>query len=318
METLNPKISILIITYKQEELIKRAINSLLTQKDFIYEICVSDDCSPDHTWEVLQEYDRQYPGLFRLNRNEPNLGIFGNYEKALTMLTGDIVYQMAGDDECYEGWFGKVIDFIQTNKIDFRNESFCIYGDYKSIYPNGDVYIARNSAVMQHPNALGLAMRHVICNRSCCFSSKVLKQYKNVSQGRSQVVEEIVERQLQVNSEKNYYIPYVGNIYYANIGVSVHGNDRTHKERQQIPEYTLKKFEEWGVNISSKDANYLLSTSAYFAYKKQRTIKNLLTFLELYVKGIDLSIGLKGIRPKRIIFAIRRRLPHRKPIQMYV
>lgn len=318
METLIPKISVLIITYKQEELIKRAIDSLLMQKEFIYEICVSDDCSPDHTWEVLQQYDKQYPGLFKLNRNSVNLGIFENYEKTMAMPTGDIVYRIAGDDECNDGWFRKVIEFIQTNKIDYKNELFCIYGNYKSVYPNGDVYIARNNAVMKHPNALGLAMRHIICNRGCCYSIKVLKRYRHVSQGRSQIAEEVIDRQLQINSEKNYYIPYVGNIYYANIGVSVHGNDRTHKERQLIPEYTLKKFKEWGVNISPKDANYLLSTSAYFAYKKQRTIKNLLTFLELYVKGIDLSIGLKGIRPKRIIFAIRRRLPHRKPIQMYV
>ncbi|MBQ0090650.1 MAG: glycosyltransferase, partial [Prevotellaceae bacterium] len=59
-----PRLSVLIITYKQEELIKRAIYSLLAKKDYIYEICVSDDCSPDGTWEVLQEYDRLYPGLF--------------------------------------------------------------------------------------------------------------------------------------------------------------------------------------------------------------------------------------------------------------
>ena len=318
METLIPKISVSIITYKQEKLIKRAIDSLLKQREYIYEICISDDCSPDHTWEVLQEYDKRYPGLFKLNRNEKNVGMFENSEKTRDMQSGDLVYRMAGDDECGEGWFKKVIDFIQTNNIDYKNELFCIYGDYKSIYPNGDVYIASNKEVLRNSNTLGLAMRHIIGNRGCCFSINVLKRYKRVSQGRSQIAEEANDRQLQINTEKNYYIPYVANVYYANIGVCVHGSDETYKERQLIPEYTLMKFEEWGVNISPKDAKYLLSTSAYFAYKKQRTIKNLLTFLELYVKGIDLSIGLKGIRPRRIIFAIRRRLPHRKPIQMYV
>lgn len=318
MENNIPKISVSIITYKQENLIKRSINSLLKQREYIYEICVSDDCSPDRTWEVLLEYEKEYPGLFKLNRNKNNVGIFENVEKTWDMQSGDLVYRMAGDDECGEGWFKKVIDFIQTNKIDYKNELFCIYGDYKSIYPNGDVYIASNKEVVRNHNSLGLAMRHVICNRSCCFSINVLKRYKHVSQGRSQIAEEAIDRQLQINSEKNYYIPYVGNIYYANIGVCVHGSEKTHKERQLIPEYTLKKFEEWGVNISHKDANYLLSTSAYFAYKKQKTVKNLWTFLKLYIKGIDLSIGFKGIRPRRIVFAIRRRLPHSKPIQMYI
>ena len=136
-----PKISVIVITYKQEELIKRAINSLLSQKDYIYEICVSDDCSPDHTWDVLQEYDKQYPGLFVLNRNEPNVGIFENIERTWSMPTGDIIYRLAGDDECGEDWFKTVVDFIQENRIDYKSELFCIYGNYKNVYPNGDSYI---------------------------------------------------------------------------------------------------------------------------------------------------------------------------------
>lgn len=59
----NPKISALVICYKQEKLIKRAIDSLLNQKEYLYEICVSDDGSPDKTWEVLQEYAVQHPGF---------------------------------------------------------------------------------------------------------------------------------------------------------------------------------------------------------------------------------------------------------------
>lgn len=318
MNKKNPRISVLIITYKQQELIKRAINSLLSQKEYIYEICVSDDCSPDNTWSVLQEYDKNNPGLFKLHQNNPNLGIFGNIEQTWTMPTGDIIYRLAGDDECGPGFFQAVIDFIEHNNIDYTKELFCIYSDYKAIYPNGDEYIARNREVMRNPNTLGLAMRHIIGNRGCCFSINVLKKYKKVSRGRSQVAEEAIDRQLQINTEKNYYLPYVGNIYYANIGVCVHGTNETHEERQQIPSYTLQLFEEWGVPISSKDANYLKSTSAYFAYKKCSSMKNLIAFLKLYFKGIDFSIGFKSIRPKRVLFALRRRLPHKKPIQMYV
>ena len=48
------KINVLIITYNQEDLIKRAIDSILCQKEYgLNKIVVSDDCSSDNTWNVL-------------------------------------------------------------------------------------------------------------------------------------------------------------------------------------------------------------------------------------------------------------------------
>ena len=173
-----PKISVLIICYKQEDLIKRAINSLLAQKDYIYEICVSDDCSPDKTWDVLQEYDNKYPGLFKLHRNEPNVGIFENIEYTWGMPTGEIIYQLAGDDECGEDWFKTVVEFIQKKNIDYKKELFCIYGDYERRYPNGDVYVKHNYAVLNNKNLLKLALRGLIGNRSCCYSKKILDKHR--------------------------------------------------------------------------------------------------------------------------------------------
>ena len=96
--------------------------SLLCQ-EHLYEICVSDDCSSDRTWEILNEYSSRYPGLFKLNRNDPNLGIFANEEKTWEMPTGDIIYRIAGDDMCCEGYFKAVVDFISEKGIRSRTYS---------------------------------------------------------------------------------------------------------------------------------------------------------------------------------------------------
>ena len=197
-----PKISVLIICYKQEELIKRAINSLLAQKDYIYEICVSDDCSPDRTWEVLQEYDKQYPGLFKLHQNRPNVGIFENIEYTWTMPTGDIIYQLAGDDECGEGWFKTVIEYIQNNHIDYKNELFCIYGDYKCVYPNGDSFRYNQRYAKKNKDLVRLYERGFICNRSSCYSVNVLKKFIKVSRGRSFMVENAMDLQVHLFSKR--------------------------------------------------------------------------------------------------------------------
>ena len=55
MTKVSPRFSVIIITYNQEDVIARTLESLLSQ-EHLYEICVSDDCSSDRTWEILNEY----------------------------------------------------------------------------------------------------------------------------------------------------------------------------------------------------------------------------------------------------------------------
>lgn len=318
-----PKISVLIICYKQEELIKRAINSLLAQKDYIYEICVSDDCSPDKTWEVLQEYNCKYPGLFKLHQNRPNVGIFENIEQSWTMPSGDLIYQLSGDDECGEGWFKTIVEFIQKNKIDFENELFCIYGDYKAVYPNGDTFVLKNDIIKTGHNALGLSLRKLICNRSACYSKKILEKYISVSDGRSYAVESAQDMQLQIMAESNYYIPMVGNIYYTRIGVSA-GNNRNGAVETKAPmDYVNDVLKKTNYNLPNEDRNLF----QYFLIRARNNIdfsfgkiskstfrrKKMQLFI-LYLCSIDFSLGLRGLRIKRFLFALRRRLPHQKPI----
>lgn len=312
-----PKISVRVITYKQETLIRRAIDSLLAQKDYIYEICVSDDCSPDKTWDVLQQYSLEYPGLFKLHRNEHNLGIFENMEMSWTMPSGDLVYGLAGDDEAGEGWLKKVIEFIQEKKIDYKNEAICIYGDYQCVYANGDVYTHRNSLVETHDNLLKLALRGLVGNRGCVYSQHVLKRLRKVSQGRSHIAEDAIDRQTQIFSDKNYYISWVGNKYYARIGVSIHVDNKVLEERAEIRPYALGLFESWGVKIDEKDKVY--SLECFPAYEQMcfhPTIKNVCKWIKLKIKCRDSEIhsGMMGVR--KLIFAIRRRLPHKKPVEM--
>ena len=308
-----PRISIRIITYNQEELIKRAINSLLIQKDYIYEICVSDDCSSDCTWDVLQEYSREYPGLFKLNRNNPNKGIFENIEKSWELPTGDIIYSLAGDDECGNGWFKAVIDFIANNKIDYKNELFCIYGNYKNVYPNGDSYVFKNDLIKRHDlPALKLAHRGLIGNRSTCYSINVMRKYQKVSQGRSHIAEAAMDRQLQIFSEKNYYIDKVGNIYYANIGVCVGLSEKDKQERERIWPYTKLFFDKCGVQLDKKDLLYGDYIEA--RDKKGGSLKHKLNCAFAFLKSYDSKIGIRCLRLRRSLFAIIRRLPHRSPI----
>lgn len=314
-----PRISVIIVAYKQEELIKRAIESLLSQKDYIFEICVSDDCSPDRTWDVLQEYDRRYPGLFKLQRHSHNVGIFENIESTWSMPTGDLAYRLAGDDECGENWFQMVVEYIKKHHIDYKNERICIYGDFKATYPNGDCFICRNNQVLKDIDKVYLTLRNAISNRSACFSTNTMRLYKKVSQGRSHIAETAIDIQMSLFSQKFYYLPIVGNIYYANVGVSRNtSSDTFFAERQEITPYALKFLNDQGKEVDPRYGIFVEANNAEKAYLHHHCIKNFFRAIALKLRSYDHRIGLRSIGFKQTVFALRRRLPHKRPIVMYI
>ena len=132
------KISVLIVTYKQAKVIGRNIESILQQKDYgLHEIVICDDCSPDNNWEVIQGYVERYPNIIRAYRNNPNLGIYGNSNKLITLAgNADLFCWLEGDDALCDGFFKKAQEVIVNNEIDLTKR-VCIQADYKSITPEG-------------------------------------------------------------------------------------------------------------------------------------------------------------------------------------
>lgn len=313
-----PKISVLVICYNQENVISRAIDSLLAQKDYIYEICVSDDCSKDRTWDILQEYSRQYPGLFVLNRNEPNVGIFENIEKTWTMPTGDLVYRLAGDDECGDGWFKSVIDYINANNIEYVEENIAIYGDYQCCYPSGDSFVFSNKSVISGLDPVRMALRGIIGNRSSVCSIGIVRKYVRVSKGKSHVAESAQDRQLQLFAEKSFYIPKVGNKYYARIGVSANMNECLLRDRENIEPYCMEVLLNNGYLFKRPDIAYMQLKHELAKRYRIKSPLHLFKILWLRILSFNISLFFRGLKINRYLFAIRLRLPHRKKINMTV
>lgn len=295
-----PRISVLVICYKQEKVIRRALNSLIAQKDYIYEICINDDKSPDGTWDVLQEYAAKYPDLVKPVRNEPNLGIFQNIEATWKRPSGDLIYQLSGDDECGKDYLKNVIEYINNNHIDYQNKSICIYGDYVQINKNGQSIRYKNELV--HSDAVKLKLRKLLSNRSAVFSRKVLESYVPVSEGRSYEVEAVQDIELQVFSTENYYIPFVGNVYYAQIGVSA--SETLINERKKTINVVFQKvldfIYKYHVSLDKKDYNFV---KYFIAYKEGKMLKA----LWYYLNSIDFQLGAKGLQLERILFVLKNR-----------
>ncbi|MGA1847656.1 glycosyltransferase family 2 protein [Deferribacter abyssi] len=111
-----PKVSIIIPTYNRAKYLVQAIESALAQDYPNLEVVVSDNCSTDETQTVVKNFlnDKR----FKYFRNEKNLGMVGNWRKALyEYITGEWAIILSDDDYFIDNqYISKAIDLINENR----------------------------------------------------------------------------------------------------------------------------------------------------------------------------------------------------------
>jgi glycosyltransferase involved in cell wall biosynthesis len=95
------KVSIALATYNGARFIDEQLQSLAAQTSLPDEIVVCDDGSSDDTVAHVERFAQTVPFEVRLFRNERNLGFSANFERALSLCTGDVILICDQDDIWY-------------------------------------------------------------------------------------------------------------------------------------------------------------------------------------------------------------------------
>lgn len=295
-----PKISVTIITYNQENIIGRALDSVLIQKEWVYEIIVCDDCSTDNNWNVILEYANKYPDLIKPFKNEHNLGIFGNIESTWDKPTGDAVIFLSGDDELCDGLFENAIKLIDENKIDYKNELFCLYFDYKVVYPTRKMNFLgsllgnkpSNKFVTKGFDPISLKVRGLIVNRTVIYSINIQNKFTPVPKDMGIFADGLIDIQLQQYAAKSYYSPFIGSVYYAKIGISI----KTEPKDSYYSRYLLSEAYKKMFDLSKKDIAWLEYINTRNDFFLKPSIKQLMLTMKYNFKSIEMKYGIKGLQ----------------------
>lgn len=138
---VKPLVSYVILTYKQEEYIAQCIQGALSQTYENMEVIISDDCSPDETWKVIQETVKNYKGSKKIviNRNEKNMGLVPHFNHVMFDIAKGVILSGDGGD-----------DFSNPNRVEKMVEELlndrsivCVSGQMDDIDKYGNV-IAKN------------------------------------------------------------------------------------------------------------------------------------------------------------------------------
>ena len=92
------KVSVALCTSNGQAYLQDQLESYLNQTRTPDELIVCDDVSTDDTIAILQEFARSAPFPVQIYRNEKQLGYIKNFETAVVLCDGDIIFFSDQDD----------------------------------------------------------------------------------------------------------------------------------------------------------------------------------------------------------------------------
>lgn len=145
------KLSICIPTYNRSDKCLRLVNEILKSSNQNIEIIVSDNCSTDDTFELLQQIDDKRLFIYQMKENIGSLlNIYTTFSKA----TGEFIYFTTDKDFINISNIDEFMLFLEANE----NLS-CGYCEYSpkseainEIYPQGFEAINRIGYIGHHPS----------------------------------------------------------------------------------------------------------------------------------------------------------------------
>ena len=98
--TEKPLITFALIAFNQEQFIREAVEGALSQTYSPLEIYLSDDCSADRTFEIMESMVSGYEGPHKviINRNKSTLGVGAHVNHVVEVSRGELIVGAAGDD----------------------------------------------------------------------------------------------------------------------------------------------------------------------------------------------------------------------------
>lgn len=121
------KTSVAMCTYNGEKYISEQLESILNQTVTVDEIIICDDGSNDKTIAILEQFKLQYPKKIYLYKNPVNLGSNKNFEKAISICSGDYIFLSDQDDLWKEDKVKKIISIFNDNPF------------LEGVFSNGDL-----------------------------------------------------------------------------------------------------------------------------------------------------------------------------------
>lgn len=118
-------------TYNGAEYLREQLDSFLIQSQHPDELVVCDDGSTDGTIEILEAFRQHAPFDVHIYLNKINLGYIKNFEKAMSLCEGDIIFLCDQDDVWFSNKIAKMVSMMAMQPSIFVVQADMVLTDEK-------------------------------------------------------------------------------------------------------------------------------------------------------------------------------------------
>ena len=146
MEFIKPKISIVVPVYSVEKYIHKCIDSILSQTFDDFECILVDDCTPDNSGKICDEYAEKDQRIKVIHKSQ-NEGLPQARKTGFENSNGDYILYVDSDD------------WIESNMVE-KMYSLAILNDYDMVCC--DVYCYNKLNVFQHKKMPSISVDSIL------------------------------------------------------------------------------------------------------------------------------------------------------------
>jgi glycosyltransferase involved in cell wall biosynthesis len=148
---MHPKISVVIPTYNRDGVLKRAIDSIISQTFQDWELILVDDCSNDNTYDIIKSYSVNNEHI-RYHKLERNSGANAARNKGVKLANAEIISFLDSDDE------------MHPNNLQKQYEKFSTSAGLALCYVGVDYYFENTKVSEVHQRMRGSLEEYLFAN----------------------------------------------------------------------------------------------------------------------------------------------------------
>ncbi len=239
------QVSIFCLAFNHEKYIRQCLDSFVMQKGVTFEIIIHDDASTDKTADIIREYTKKYPNLFKPVYQTTNHRYFPHIdygkEYLVPLISGKYVAMCEGDD--------------------YWTDPYKLKKQCEALEKNPDCYLCLHDVEVVDEKGLPIGKHYPLCTvptgkllsenffdiyekaryyhlSSCfCLAEKYIEYKYNPPEFRLAALS--WDRPLLL------YFSYIGNVYYIN---------------ETMSNYRFQRQGSWSSSIYGKEQNIDLFT----------------------------------------------------------
>lgn len=162
--------SIALCTYNGETFLKEQLESIIQQTKQPDEIVICDDLSKDNSVQVARSILQQWSGRWQVIVNEHNLGFRKNFQKAINLCHGDVIFLSDQDDVWDKMKIEEMMQaFTDPDVILAFHDAEVVGEELNLLYPSLWKVMDFSTKIIQDENFKIVFDHNVMQGAACCF-----------------------------------------------------------------------------------------------------------------------------------------------------